>query len=102
MIDELIPFIQKAYSQLGNDLNIKTISETKIIDFFPTPQMRSAFLERKNEDPTYLHEEDKHELKNFFNYDFGYGIISPAFLTHIETILPAWRNKLIEKNSLNE
>jgi glycine/D-amino acid oxidase-like deaminating enzyme len=49
MIDELIPFIQNAYSNIGNELGIKTISDTSIIDFFPTPQMRNDFLERKSE-----------------------------------------------------
>ena len=58
MIDELIPFVQKAYSELGNDLGISAITEKKIIDFFPTPQMRLAFLERIKEDKTYLQEEE--------------------------------------------
>ena len=103
MIDELIPFIKTVYADLGNELGIKAISETKIIDFFPTPQMRNAFLERKAEDQTYLHEEtENNSLRNFFNYDFDYGIISPAFITHIETILPAWRKQLLQNNSLLE
>lgn len=102
MIDELIPFLQTAYSEFGNELGIKAISETRIIDFFPTPQMRNAFLERKSEDTTYLHEEDKDEYRNFFNYDFGYGIICPAFLTHIETILPTWRKQLTQNKNLFE
>src|SRR5436190_3266781 len=103
MIDELIPFIQKAYTDLGNELGIKTISEIKNIDFFPTPQMRNAFIERRKEDQTYLHEErDTGEFKMFFNYEFGYGIISPAFITHIETILPQWRKRLLQNNQLIE
>ena len=103
MIDEVIPFVQKAYSNLGNDLGISTITEKKIIDFFPTPQMRLAFLERMNEDQTYLQEEeDSAKLRNYFNYELGYGIISPAFIIHIEKVLPAWRGQLLQKNLLLE
>ena len=103
MIDELIPFVQKAYSELGNDLGISAITEKKIIDFFPTPQMRLAYMERINADKTYLQEEEGNDsLRNYFNYEFGYGIISPAFITHIEKILPAWRTHLLQKNLLLE
>ena len=103
MIDELIPFLQVVYSELGNELGIKAISETKIIDFFPTPQMRIAFLERRNEDQSYLNEaKENDDLNKFFNHDFGYGIISPAFITHIETILPQWRKRLLQNNNLLE
>ena len=103
MIDELIPFIQKAYTDLGNELRISAISQNNIIDFFPTSQMRNAFMERRKEEQTYLHEEkDTGEFRNFFNYDFGYGIISPAFITHIETILPQWRKLLLQNNQLKE
>ena len=103
MIDELIPFVQKAYSELGNDLGISAITEKKIIDFFPTPQMRLAFMERINADKTYLQEEEGNDsLRNYFNYEFGYGIISPAFITHIENMLPAWRGQLLQDNLLIE
>ena len=70
MIDELIPFVKNAYSEFGNDLGITLISDKKIIDFFPTPQMRQAFLKRRIEDQTYLHEEkDTGEFSKFFNYE---------------------------------
>ena len=82
MIDELIPFVKNAYSEFGNDLGITLISDKKIIDFFPTPQMRQAFLERRIEDQTYLHEEkDTGEFSKFFNYELGYGTISPVFMS---------------------
>ena len=103
MIDELIPFIKKVYIELGNELSVKALSEKKIIDFFPTAQMRLAFSERKNEDASFLQPEDeKKEFKSFFNYELGYGVISPAFITHIETVLPAWRKKLQHNDQLFE
>ena len=103
MIDELIPFIQKAYTDFGNELGIKAISEKNIIDFFPTPQMRNAFMERKDADCSFLYNpSNDNEFSNFFNYDFGFGIISPAFIIHIETILPAWKKQLEINNWLLE
>lgn len=103
MIDELIPFIKNAYSDLGNELDITAISEKKIIDFFPTAQMRNAFLERKKEDESFLHlPNDENSFNQFFNYELGYGIISPAFIVHIEKILPEWRKKLQLAGKLQE
>src|SRR5688500_17540147 len=50
MIDELMPFAQNAYEDLGAALNIEAIRQKNIIDFFPTPQMRLAFYQRFSED----------------------------------------------------
>ncbi|MFI5132797.1 MAG: NAD(P)/FAD-dependent oxidoreductase [Chitinophagales bacterium] len=101
MIDELLPFIETAYTEFGKKLGIKAISPKTIIDFFPTPQMREAFLKRKEEETVYLHEADNlDELHHFFNYEFGYGIINPAFIVHMETLLPAWRKTLQQNNQL--
>jgi glycine/D-amino acid oxidase-like deaminating enzyme len=103
MIDELLPFIENAYAEFGNELGIKTISAKNIIEFFPTPQMREAFLKRKEEETFYLHESNNtDEFNEFFNYEFGYGNISPAFIVHTETVLPAWRKALQQNKQLME
>src|SRR5436189_5620437 len=46
MIDELLPFAWEAYKTLGNFLAVECISKTSSLDFFPSPQMRLAFLAR--------------------------------------------------------
>jgi glycine/D-amino acid oxidase-like deaminating enzyme len=103
MIDELIPFLKSSYTDLGKDLDITAITETQLIDFFPTQQMRNVFLERKNENNGYLHEPEAiNSFSEFFHYDFGHGIIRPAFITHPEKILPAWRQLLKSNNLLLE
>ena len=103
MIDDLIPFCQKAYAELGQDLDISTITEKNIIDFFPTSQMQETFMERKGEDSSFLHlPSNDNEFSSFFNYEFGYGIIRPAFITHNENILPAWRKRLEKTSRLIE
>lgn len=103
MIEELLPFIGNFYTQLGIELNIKSISEKKIVDFFPSPQMKLAFEERLTEGEIYLQKPaDENLFRQQFNYDFGYGTVSPAYTVHLEIILPAWRVKLINKNQLLE
>src|ERR1700722_20928270 len=39
IIDELMPFAKKAYSEIGNFLGEDFIDESSLIDFFPTVQM---------------------------------------------------------------
>lgn len=103
MIDELLPFVSQAYSEIGDMLSIKAISKKKIIDFFPSPQMLEAFRKRLEEGCVYLHSyPDQNHFSNLFNYDFGCGEIKPVYLVHIERVLPAWRNYLDKKNLLLE
>jgi glycine/D-amino acid oxidase-like deaminating enzyme len=103
MIDELMNFAKNSYWQIEKQLNINCISETKIIDFFPTPQMRNAFLERFEEDPEYLKlPSNENDQRDNFNYDFGYGEIEPVVLVNINEFLSAFRKKLSDENFLLE
>ncbi len=95
MIDELLPFIKTTYNEIGNELGVTTISQKNIIDFFPTPQMMLAFRERMKDDSTYLKDHSTPEqFKSFFNFDFGCGEISPAYMVYLENLLPAWNTRL--------
>jgi len=103
MIDELLPGIKKSYTELGNDLNITAISHRNIIDFFPDPFMKESFLKRVFENCGYLHlSENPLSFHTYFNYEFGYGEIGPAYTAHLETILPAWNAYLKLNNCLIE
>ena len=103
MIEELLEFSLQFYAMLGEELNIKTISQKQIIDFFPSPQMKLAFEDRFKEEETYLQRPvDENSFRNQFNYDFGYGIVDPSYIIHLQTLLTAWRNKLIDQNQLLE
>ncbi|MGQ0739213.1 MAG: NAD(P)/FAD-dependent oxidoreductase [Bacteroidota bacterium] len=103
MAKEIIPFAWKAYTGLGKELGITAISQKDIIDFFPTPQMRLSFQQRVEEKGEYVSlGETKGNLAEYFNYEFGYGEIKPVYSAHLETILPAWRQRLKEKNLLLE
>lgn len=101
MIDEVMPFAVNAYTEMGNFFDKKLVAQKDIIDFFPSVQMRDAFLTRLTENDTYLHTyPDQNHFNQFFHYDFGCGKISPAYIADINTIIKIWRSFLIEKNLL--
>jgi glycine/D-amino acid oxidase-like deaminating enzyme len=103
MIDELMDFAKDAYRQIGNDLNIDCIAETKIIDFFPTPQMRNAFLQRFEEDKEYLKlPGNENSWRERFNYNFGFGEIEQVYLIDINSLLSSFRKKLNNEQQLLE
>jgi glycine/D-amino acid oxidase-like deaminating enzyme len=112
MIEELMPFAWEAYRQMGSFLQTDLISETTVIDFFPTVQMLEAFRKRCSEDTTYLHLAGKtpgdagisheQEYGDRFRFDLGWGSIHPCYLVQTEKLLSAWRNRLKEKNLLRE
>src|SRR5574338_207171 len=102
MIDELIPFIEVEYSEIGKYLGISAISSKTIIDFFPTPQMREAFLQRQKDESFLQNAITNEKFRNNFNYEFGYGKIAPSFIVHLETLLPAWRKLLTGSGKLSE
>lgn len=103
LIDEVMPFAHKAYAELGQALNITAFEQKSIVDFFATPQMRDAFAKRYAEDTQYLAlSEDHHHWRSLFNYDFGYGEISPCYLIRLQDILPAYRTWLEQHQLLRE
>ncbi len=103
MIDKLLPFAYEAYQQLSADLQIETITQKNIIDFFPSAQMLHAFTERIQEDPKYLQTPSSaNHFDPFFKYDFGYGIISPTYAINLAGIIPAWKEKLLSQKQFIE
>src|SRR3954463_9590075 len=46
MIDELMSFARLAYNEMAVLFNTNFLFEKSIIDFFPSPQMRNAFIDR--------------------------------------------------------
>jgi glycine/D-amino acid oxidase-like deaminating enzyme len=103
MIDEVMPFAWQQYTKLGNQLQITAIEQKDIIDFFPTPQMKHAFARRYEEDTQYLSIQGDPDLwKDYFQYDFGYGSITPCYLVNLPELLPAYRRLLQSNNQLLE
>jgi glycine/D-amino acid oxidase-like deaminating enzyme len=103
MIEELMDFAKTAYKEIGNDLNTPLITKKGIIDFFPSAQMRNAFVDRITEDDTYLHTyPDQNSFNPYFNYDFGCGEVRPAYTVNVQALLNLWRKKLTDLNALKE
>jgi glycine/D-amino acid oxidase-like deaminating enzyme len=103
MIDEIMPFAVSVYEEMGRYFNTRFVSNKGIIDFFPSPQMRNAFIDRHAENDTYLHAyPDQNHFNQYFNYDFGCGEIRPAYLVDVQNLLAEWRKKLMEWNRLQE
>jgi len=103
MADEVLPFACNAYHEIGKELGITAISQKDIIDFFPNPFMRENFSKRASEGNEYVqHIGNEKEYDNYFNYEFGCGKIKPVYTAHLETLLPAWRNKLRQQGFLRE
>lgn len=103
MIDEIMPFAVQCYEKIGKHFNTQLICQKSIIDFFPSAQMRNAFIDRLEENDTYLHSyPDQNHFNPYFNYGFGCGEISPAYTVHFQMLLSLWRKKLQELHALKE
>jgi glycine/D-amino acid oxidase-like deaminating enzyme len=97
MIDELLPFAREAYAGIGEGL----LRPVSVVDFFPTAQMRLAFLDRYAEDPQYLRlPMDEHSWDAYFHYELGYGCIEPCYLVDIQRLLGVERKKMVERGVL--
>ncbi len=103
LIDEVMPFALQEYKKLGNEFNISAVQEMSIVEFLPTPQIRESFLKKISEDSQYIAvPEDSTRWQEFFNYDFGFGEISPALLVNLPLILDTYRDNMRRCNNLLE
>ncbi|MDB5251345.1 MAG: FAD-binding oxidoreductase [Flaviaesturariibacter sp.] len=100
-IEDVMPFARRTYESMGEALDARLLQQKSVIDFFPSPQMRNAFVERVKEDDTYLHPYPDHNGFNpYFHYEFGCGEIRPAYMIHFATLLPLFRTRLSDKGQL--
>lgn len=103
MIETLLPYVWEKYNLLGSALGITAISQKNVTDFFPSPQMRESFVKRVEGKGEYVSlPEEQEQFRPFFNYEFGCGEIQPVYTAHLESIIPAWRVKLMENGLLRE
>ena len=103
MIDELISFLVPGYQALGSELGINAIEQKSLIDFHPTAQMKLAFDERLKEKAEFLRQpRDQQLYRANFNYDFGFGEVTPCYVVNLNEIMQAWRKKLLSHNQLLE
>jgi glycine/D-amino acid oxidase-like deaminating enzyme len=103
MIDELLPFTVEAYGRLRESLGSSFVEPATVTDFFPTAQMRLAFLKRLEEDGAYLRlPEDEHGWDGVFFSEFGYGVVDPCWLVDVPGLLDAARQRMVALGILRE
>ena len=103
MIDKLLAFAQERYTQLATVLGASFLEKVQVADFFPTAQMRLAFLRRLEEDGSYLRlPENEQNWDSCFHYELGYGIISPCYLVDLPGLLTAARKRMLEQGVLRD
>lgn len=103
MIDELLPFAADAYGRLRGLLGSSFFEPATVTDFFPTAQMRLAFLRRLEEDGAYLRlPEDDHAWDSVFYSELGYGVIDPCWLVDVPGLLDAARQRMVARGILRE
>lgn len=101
MIDTVMPFAIDTYKEMEVALGIDIIQAKSIIDFFPSVQMREAFVTRITEDDTFVHTyPDQNHFNQFFNYDFGCGEIRPAYMVNLSALIDTWRQHLQKRGEL--
>ena len=95
MIDPLLDFAREAYKRLGELLGTSFFSPVRVVDFFPTAQMRLAFLDRLEEGGPYLRlPDDERDLLDRFQYELGYGSIGPCYLVDVPGLVDACRRRM--------
>jgi glycine/D-amino acid oxidase-like deaminating enzyme len=105
LADEVIPFADKAYTEMGNHLgsNLSTplIQRCDIIDFFNSPDRRIAFEKRATQLAEYLlWPEDEHQYSMHFHYGLGFGVVSPSYQVDLQSMLDGWRSYLVANGKL--
>jgi glycine/D-amino acid oxidase-like deaminating enzyme len=103
MIDELLPFAVEAYGRLQGLFGSSFFEPAMVTDFFPTAQMRLAFLQRLEEGGAYLRlAKDDHAWDGVFYSELGYGVIDPCWLVDVPGLLDAARQRMIARGVLRE
>jgi glycine/D-amino acid oxidase-like deaminating enzyme len=101
MSDVLLPYARQAYLEVEKDYGISCYENSRVIDFFPTPQMKLAFEKRIKEDAEYLHlPVDENDWRHLLSYDFGYGEIYPCSLVDVHAFVEAVRKDFLSKQVL--
>ncbi|MBX2906318.1 MAG: FAD-dependent oxidoreductase [Taibaiella sp.] len=101
MTEKLLPHAEHSYNEIGEELNEQLVKRTSILDFFPTHDAATLFMERVTEDAEYLSgRQNEEQWRDFFRFNYGIGVISPALAIDLGKFLDGWRDKLVERNAL--
>jgi glycine/D-amino acid oxidase-like deaminating enzyme len=102
MIDELLPFAEREYTQFSQELGVELMKQSDLLMFHPTLQMQTAFEERYNADKEYLEKESSEAWKQYFHFNYGIGKVTSCLLVDLNSMLDKWRAYLKKEGSLIE
>jgi glycine/D-amino acid oxidase-like deaminating enzyme len=96
MIEEVLPFVQEAYDP-------GFLKPVQVVDFFPTAQMRLAFVKRCEEGGEYVRlaqAQEEHHWDALFRYELGYGLIGSCYLVDMGGLLSQARSEMVARGAL--
>lgn len=100
-IDELLPFAEGAYREIGEELGIQAARPIDILNFHNNAQMAAASHERIAEGDDFLaHISDSTALQPLFDISYGIDVTSGAMLVALSRLLNKWRDELQQRNAL--
>ncbi|MBM3922705.1 MAG: FAD-dependent oxidoreductase [Sphingomonadales bacterium] len=110
LIDELMPFAQLHYTELGQQLyseqyshSPQLIEERSILQFFSHPDSANIFTVRATEQQDYLHRPTTApDSARFFDPLLGLGLIKKSYQIALDVLLPAYKDKLRKEGRLLE
>lgn len=109
LAEDVIPFAASAYGELEAFLRKEglysepeaLIQQLDVIDFFSSPDRRLEFEKRAAQGSPYLFwPSDENDYQPYFQYQLGYGIVSPAWQINLQALLRNWRRFLERKGRL--
>lgn len=101
LADVLLPFATAAYNKFGNLLGSRLLETGDLLDFFSSPDRRLSFEKRALQFEAYLEwPQDENQWLSYFNYPFGFGIVSPVLRVAVQPMLVKWREQLDQSNRL--
>lgn len=101
MIDAVMPFANDTYTQIGQQFNTALIAQKNMFDFFPSPQMRLSFIEAAEKGNSFLSvPADEHDLDEYINQSFGYGIVHPCYAVNMQQLIATWSTHLARNHKL--
>lgn len=100
LADTLLPHAVSTYREWEAELGIDLVKQVNILDFHPTREASGIFMERAAaEDNSYLGE-CPDDWSPSFRYNYGIGLIAPAFVIDLASLLAGWREHLSSKGLL--
>ncbi len=103
MIDLLLPFAWATYREIETEFGTSIVDKCNILGFHPTQEAALIFSDKQEIEKEYLERVGYEEKwSSYFRFNYGIGEIEPCLLVNLRALLSAWRNRLIESNSLLE